>query len=369
MNAIKKAFFFNGITEYIEAGRAKTAVFFSEAVVSGEKELYDVYSVDSDKIKLLKIAASMVCDTDFPYAAALQKAAAKMEIKTQAASIETHGKSLCAKISGKKYFLGNKRFMKDNGIKIPYGISHADFTGYSVSYIAAGKEFLGLFLFYDELLSEALSAIRCFNSIGIKTVLLGRVQSSDLLKKRTGADEVFGVILSAKREKVLQGMENSDKIIVIKERGQIEKCLSSFLYGKRILKNRKVNIIAVSALIALCALFITLPLFLMLFCINTFAFMLYGMLTLRRISFDMPDITEEEMMFGKVKYTMNISGMSCAHCSAHVKSALESIRGVSAEISLEEKLARIKCPASLDVEKLTKAVSDAGYTVNSVEKV
>ena len=87
--------------------------------------------------------------------------------------------------------------------------------------------------------------------------------------------------------------------------------------------------------------------------------------------FKAPVITssEDDEMFGKVNYTMKIDGMSCAHCSARVKTALESLRGVSAKISLEEKTARIKCPASTDAETLAKAVSDVGFTVVSTERV
>ena len=78
---------------------------------------------------------------------------------------------------------------------------------------------------------------------------------------------------------------------------------------------------------------------------------------------------EDTDMFGKVHYTMKVGGMNCAHCSARVKTALESLRGVSADVSLEEKTVRIKCPASLDPEKLTAAVTEVGFTVSSVERV
>ena len=74
-------------------------------------------------------------------------------------------------------------------------------------------------------------------------------------------------------------------------------------------------------------------------------------------------------MFKKANYTININGMSCTHCSARVKTALESLRGVSAEVSLEEKNARVKCPVSMSEETLAKAVSDVGFTVVSVERV
>ena len=66
---------------------------------------------------------------------------------------------------------------------------------------------------------------------------------------------------------------------------------------------------------------------------------------------------------------MKINGMSCTHCSARVKTALESLRGVSAKVSLEEKTAHIKCPASTTAETLEKAVTDVGFTVVSTERV
>ena len=101
----------------------------------------------------------------------------------------------------------------------------------------------------------------------------------------------------------------------------------------------------------------------------TLAGVLLNTLRLRR--FAPPNYTPSEAddMFGKVYYTMKIEGMSCAHCSARVKTALETLRGTSAEISLEDKAARVKCPASLHAEQLTKAVEEAGYTVLSCERV
>ncbi len=74
-------------------------------------------------------------------------------------------------------------------------------------------------------------------------------------------------------------------------------------------------------------------------------------------------------MFGKVNYTIHVEGMSCSHCAAHVKTALESIRGVSASVELDEKLAHVKCPAALDEKQLADAVTEAGFTVASIERV
>ena len=52
--------------------------------------------------------------------------------------------------------------------------------------------------------------------------------------------------------------------------------------------------------------------------------------------------------------------MMCQHCVAHVKKALEGIKGVKeALVYLDEKKATVKASCSCD--KLIKAIEDAGY--------
>ena len=62
--------------------------------------------------------------------------------------------------------------------------------------------------------------------------------------------------------------------------------------------------------------------------------------------------------------TMKIEGMMCAHCQAHVEKALNAIPGVTAAVDLSAGTAAIQGDASDEV--LTKAVTDAGYTVVSI---
>jgi len=63
-----------------------------------------------------------------------------------------------------------------------------------------------------------------------------------------------------------------------------------------------------------------------------------------------------------MKTTLNINGMSCEHCTAHVKKALEAIGGVSvAQVSLKEKSAAVEHDDSVTLDALKMAVSEAGY--------
>lgn len=65
--------------------------------------------------------------------------------------------------------------------------------------------------------------------------------------------------------------------------------------------------------------------------------------------------------------TLNITGMMCNHCVAHVKKALESVDGVSSvNVSLENNNATVTLSHPVDDATLAKAVTDEGYEVTSI---
>lgn len=65
--------------------------------------------------------------------------------------------------------------------------------------------------------------------------------------------------------------------------------------------------------------------------------------------------------------TLNITGMMCNHCVAHVKKALESVDGVSSvNVSLENNNATVTLSHPVDDATLAKAVTDEGYEVTNI---
>lgn len=70
-------------------------------------------------------------------------------------------------------------------------------------------------------------------------------------------------------------------------------------------------------------------------------------------------------MFDKTeKTTLQIEGMSCAHCQKRVEEALKGVKGVkSASVDLEGKSTEVTfVPAKASRDQLIKAVEAAGYT-------
>ena len=62
--------------------------------------------------------------------------------------------------------------------------------------------------------------------------------------------------------------------------------------------------------------------------------------------------------------TLDIEGMMCAHCQAHVKQALEGVEGVrEVTVSLEEKKAVVTADDTVADQTLIDAVKESGYQV------
>lgn len=69
-----------------------------------------------------------------------------------------------------------------------------------------------------------------------------------------------------------------------------------------------------------------------------------------------------------MKKVLDVEGMMCQHCVAHVNKALSGIEGVEAvEVSLENKNAAVTLAADVSDDALVKAVVDAGYEVKGVK--
>lgn len=289
----------------------------AEDVIEG-LALYDIYAADGDKLRLLSAAAAAEAEAgeQHPFAAALLAAAARLCVVLPAAEERLYspgyGISVC--VDGDAYFFGNSKGLRRLAIPIPYAVRQADLLGCAVLYAVRNAEFCGLFLFRPAASPAAKTVLCGLLAMGKACFLLGGGRSADLLARSLGVRRFSA-------EKDLQERKKRVKIKML---------------GGAMLPRLGREIAAVE---------------------RVFPHLSVG------------SSSEDTDMFGKVNYTMQIQGMNCAHCSARVKTALESLRGVTAEVSLEEKTARVKCPASLDAEKLTNAVTEAGFTVVSVARV
>ena len=68
-----------------------------------------------------------------------------------------------------------------------------------------------------------------------------------------------------------------------------------------------------------------------------------------------------------MKKIVNIEGMCCERCAKRVENALGAVSGVvSADVKFKKNIAVIRSREEVSDEELSKAVTDAGFTVISI---
>ena len=72
----------------------------------------------------------------------------------------------------------------------------------------------------------------------------------------------------------------------------------------------------------------------------------------------------------KLKKEILIEGMSCGHCTSHVKETLSGLDGVAhVEVILDDKRAIIEVAVTVEDETIIAAIDDAGYEVVSIKEL
>lgn len=349
--------------------------------------LYDLYAVDADKTALLACAAAAAKDAPGQYAAAIVGAANALDLPLKPATDCAASKfGFFATVCGDRFRIGDLKFLRKSGVFLPKWLAETDFGGMKPLYAAAGRRFRGVFLFYRRPLPDAAAALRRLEEVGVLPLLPDEgCAEIRLLAEKLPKNE--DALLPSRDEKVLQASKEGDTIRLTADGFAVtlREGTPTALVGAVLLGGQVFRILRALLLCALAAIGVCLPFAAGLFwrldlavipavCAAVSAVsMLAVLLLLQKLRyFAPPEFSPEEettQMFGKVNYTIHVEGMSCSHCAAHVKSALESIRGVSARVELEEKTAHVKCPSSLDEKLLTAAITEAGFTVASVERV
>ena len=412
-----------------ETGRSQIVVLDKTGTITtGEPVVTDVLpAAGISSAELLILAAGLEQKSEHPLAKAVLKEAEDKGITPPEVSDfkALSGSGLAAVLEGQTLCGGNYKFMRTQASISPEVKQLSETLaqqGKTPLFFARGKELLGIIAVADPLKEESSEAIRQLKHMGLHVVMLtgDNQKTADAIGAQAGVDTVIAGVLPQGKEQVIRELKEQGKVIMVGDGINDAPALTRADIGMAIgagtdvaidaadvvlMKSRLTDVPAAIRLsraalrnihqnlfwaffynvigIPLAAgVWIRLlgwelsPMFgaaamsLSSFCVVSNAlrlnlFHLHDPHGDRRIKNALPQVAVEIKEDTTMETIINIEGMMCKHCVAHVEKALTAVVGVeTVTVSLENNNATVTGSASH--EALTAAVVDAGYEVTGI---
>lgn len=370
---------------------------------------------------LLSYASSLESKSEHPLAKAVVQKAIDSNIKTLDTTDfkSLTGNGVSAKINGKTIVGGSVKHISSIANIDEKVIKQADdlaTKGKTPLLFVMDNRLLGIIAVADVVKSDSPKAIKELQNMGIKVVMVtgDNEKTAQAIAKESGVDEVIAGVLPDGKEKVVtqykekgmvamvgDGINDApaltradigiaigagtdvaiDSADIVLMKSKLTDVSGAIRLSRGTLRNIHENLfwafiynvigipLAAGVWIpifgwTLSPMFGAAAMSLSSFCVVTNALRL-NFLNIRSSKRDrkIKNITNKKEK-NTMTTTLKINGMMCPHCEATVKTALESIDGVtSAEVSHESGTAVVTLSKEVNEDVLKKAVVDKGYTV------
>ena len=404
------------------AGRVDTVVLDKTGTVTaGEPKVTDILPAEGvSETELLTLAAGLEAKSEHPLAKAILGYAEEQKLAvTPAQDFEAlPGHGLRGSLNGDALTGGNAAFVGADGALAQAGQQLAE-QGKTPLYFAKNGTVQGVVAVADVVKPTSAQAIRELQGMGVRVVMLtgDNQRTANAIGRQVGVDDVVADVLPAGKEAEVRRLAKTGRVAMVGDgindapaltradvgiaigagadvaidaadvvlmKSDLLDVPAAIRLGRGVLRNIHQNLfwaffyntvgipLAAGLLFPIWGLKLN-PMFgaaamsLSSFCVVTNALRL-NLLDVHSTKHDHKrKKTAKKEGATTMTKTLKIEGMMCAHCQAHVDKALNSLEGVSATVNLEAGTATCECPADFDVELLTKAVTEAGYTVTGVE--
>lgn len=393
-------------------------------VTSGSPRVTDLLPADgTTETELLLLAASLEKASEHPLAEAIVSCAADRQLELLPAGeySATPGQGIAGTVDGRRLLAGNARMMREQGIPLDQWETRGEALaedGKTPLYFAADGGLLGIISAADPVKETSAAAIREWERMGIEVIMLtgDNRRTAEAIRRRLGISRVVAEVLPQDKEQEVRRLQEAGKTVamigdgindapalaradvgiaigagtdiaidsadIVLMKSDLLDGVTAIRLSRAVIRNIKENLfwaffyntlgIPLAAGVFYAAFGWRLsPMFAAAAMSLSSVFVVSNALRLKlfkpagRAGHSAPSQPTKETK--DMKKTMKIEGMSCAHCSGRVEKALNAIDGVTATVSLEDKAAHLTLNREISDEELTRAVTDAGYTVVGIE--
>lgn len=410
----------------LETAHKVTAVVLDKTgtITEGKPQVTDIIPADSITAdELIGIAAAIEQFSEHPLAGAIMNyAKEKKTVLTQPQDFEVlPGQGVSGIVSGSQVLAGNLHLMESKRIDVSVLQVKAEALsgeGKTPLYFAANGKAAGIIAVADVVKTTSQQAIEEFHRMGIEVTMLtgDNERTAKAVAKAMNIDNVIAEVLPQDKAKAVTELQKNHAVAMVGDgindapalaaadvgiaigagmdaaiesadivlmKNELMDAVTAVQLSKKVIRNIKENLFW-----AFFYNVIGIPLAAGVF-YTAFGLKLNPMIgaaamscssicvvsNALRLKLFKPKYTSQGININEIKKeseccfmekVMMIDGMMCPHCSGRVTQVLNAIDGVSAEVSLEEKKAKITLSKEVSDDVLTKAVTDAGYTVVSL---
>ncbi len=209
--------------EALEVSERLTSVIFDKTgtLTKGTPEVTDIEEIDMSQKELLKLAASTERNSNHPLAEAIVRCAQekKIELNNSKHFDTFEGKGVYAAVDGRKVFIGNRLFMKENNVQstktIEEIISRFEQEGKTVTLIAVDKKINGVIAIADTLKKSAQAAIEELKELKVKVVMItgDNKRTAHAIARQIGIENVVSEVLPQDKAAEVKRLQGKGEIV------------------------------------------------------------------------------------------------------------------------------------------------------------
>ncbi|MGT2936322.1 heavy metal translocating P-type ATPase [Streptococcus caprae] len=179
------------------------------------------YGSLSDR-EVLALAASAEKGSEHPLAEAIVQKATEQALSlpnmTDFQAVPGHG--LVAQVDGQSLYLGNARWMTEQGIELTEAQTDAEklaSSGQTPIFVALGQELIGLIAIADRLKESSRSAIAQLHKMGIETVMMtgDNTTTAQAIARELGIDRVLSEVLPEEKASHVKELQSGDQVVAM----------------------------------------------------------------------------------------------------------------------------------------------------------
>jgi len=194
----------------------KTIMFDKTGTITkGKPEVTDIKTYGKiDKKEFLKISASLEKLSEHPLSKAIVNYA-NLKVYQKVTSFKVlRGKGIEGIISKKKYLIGNRRLLEENGInlsKFIQDIEKYESEGKTVMTVSEGKKVLGFLCVADSVKEDSKEALQILQEKGYNTVMItgDNERTAKAIAKKVGITQVIASVLPEEKSKKVMELQES----------------------------------------------------------------------------------------------------------------------------------------------------------------